>query len=232
MESAGSRRRSGPGAVREVLLLCALPLASALTLFLAAGRVDLPFLWAPVAAYAAAVAFNNWTMDPDLRRERLRPPPGGRGAGALPVVLRTVLLSSWLVAGLDVGRFHWSDSVPVALRVGALLLYAGAVALQFWINRVNRFFSTVVRVQAERGHSVIDTGPYGYIRHPGYLVGIASMLGLAMAPGSWCAVAIASLTIPVYIHRILSEERFLMAELSGYREYTERVRYRLISHVW
>jgi len=232
MESAGSRRRSGLEQARDVLLICALPLASALTLFLAAGRLDLPFLWASVAAYAAAVAFNNLAMDPDLRRERLRPPPGGRGAGALPVVLRSAMLGSWLVAGLDVGRFHWSDSVPVALRVAALVLYAGAVALQFWILRVNRFFSSVVRVQADRGHKVIDIGPYGYIRHPGYLVGITSILGLAMAPGSWCGVAIAALTIPVYIHRVLSEERFLTAELDGYREYAARVRYRLISHVW
>ena len=147
-------------------------------------------------------------------------------------MLRSALLSSWLVAGLDVGRFHWSDSVPVALRVAALLLYASAVALKFWVLRVNRFFSSVVRVQAERGHRVIDIGPYGYIRHPGYLVGIASIVGLAMAPGSWSGAAIAALTIPVYIHRILTEERFLTAELDGYREYAARVRYRLISHVW
>ena len=95
-------------------------------------------------------------------------------------------LLTLLTAGLD-RRFGWSVPLPMAARAGCFLVIVLGMALSDWAISVNQYFSAVVRIQKERGHRVIDQGPYGVIRHPGYLGGLLGYLGLPAALGSWWA---------------------------------------------
>jgi hypothetical protein len=103
-------------------------------------------------------------LDPDLLRERMR--PGGKKPPLSLRVFSVVLFMHWIVAGLDRGRFHWSDHVPGWLQGVCLFTVAAGYALALWAMRVNRFFSSVVRIQTDRGQHVVTTGPYAFVRHP------------------------------------------------------------------
>jgi protein-S-isoprenylcysteine O-methyltransferase Ste14 len=98
--------------------------------------------------------------------------------------------------------------------------------------KANRFFSPVVRIQSERGHHLVDSGPYRLVRHPGYAGSLLSCVGGALALGScWALVPVGALGVLI-LRRIVVEDRFLKANLEGYAEYSERVRYRLLPGVW
>ena len=92
-------------------------------------------------------------------------------------------LAHWVIAGLDVGRFHWSDTVPPAMQFGGLVGMAATMGLAAWAVSVNRFFSPVVRIQEERGHHLVTVGTYQFIRHPGYLAGMSMGLCSSLVLG-------------------------------------------------
>jgi protein-S-isoprenylcysteine O-methyltransferase Ste14 len=198
---------------------------NAVALFAAAGTVEIPGFWVYVAILAAVF------LDPGLLRERMR--PGGQRP---PLALRLfglVLVLHWIVAGLDRGRFHWSDDVPAWLRAAGLIAVATGYGLALWAMLVNRFFSSVVRIQSDRGQYVVTTGPYRWIRHPGYLAGIVIMVASGIALGSWFSAAILiALSLPFLLHRAITEGRVLQAELPGYRDYAARVRWRVLPWIW
>lgn len=204
---------------------------AAVALFAAAGTVAILIYWVYLAILAAVFLASFLWLDPDLARERMR--PGGKKP---PLALRLfsgVLFGHWVIAGLDYGRFHWSDSVPIWLQWTALIAIAAAYAFCFWAMRVNRFFSSVVRIQNDRGQVVIATGPYAFIRHPGYLAGIVIIMASGPALDSWLAAAfLVACTLPFLLYRAVTEDRVLLAELPGYRDYAERVRWRLLPGVW
>lgn len=135
------------------------------------------------------------------------------------------------VAALDDGRFHWFPVPWWVCGVGYALLLAG-IGIVTWAEAVNKFFEVTVRIQTERGHSVIDTGPYGIVRHPGYVGGILHAIGMALSLGSLWALIPAGCASMVLIVRTRWEDQTLQAELTGYKEYTQRVRYKLIPGVW
>jgi len=102
-----------------------------------------------------------------------------------------------------------------------------------WAQSVNKFFEPTVRIQTDRGHRVIDTGPYAIIRHPGYVSAYPLFVGIPLALGSWWTALIpAILMVPMLVLKTLWEDQTLQAELAGYKEYAQRVRYRLIPGVW
>ncbi len=105
-------------------------------------------------------------MDEDLARERFSPPTGGADRVALGFV-RIVAISHLAIGALDAGRWHLTAPIPSGVRAFAMVAMAVAFGLFFRAMRENRFFSSVVRVQDDRGHRVIDSGPYGVVRHPG-----------------------------------------------------------------
>src|SRR5262245_24595200 len=112
-------------------------------LFGSAGRWDLPFFWAAIGTYAVFMVIAMLTLDPGLRRERFCPSPGGKDRN-LRIIMLPFMLLNWVVAGLDVGRFHWSDTVPVALQEVSFTLFAASFCFLFWAMRANPFFSPVV----------------------------------------------------------------------------------------
>src|ERR1700733_10804800 len=200
-------------------------------LFGGAGTFAIPAFWIYLAILAAIFVASLVALDPDLARERMR--PGGQKP---PMALRLfafVLVAHWLIAGLDRGRFHWSDNVPLWLRVIGFIAVAGGYALCLWAMRENRFFSSVIRIQSDRGQHVITAGPYAVIRHPGYAAGILIIAASGIALGSWLAEALLVLTtLPFLLYRAITEDRILKVELEGYRDYAARVRWRLLPGIW
>jgi protein-S-isoprenylcysteine O-methyltransferase Ste14 len=136
-----------------------------------------------------------------------------------------------LVAALDDSRFHWFPVPWWVCGVGYALLLAG-IGIVTWAEGVNKFFEVTVRIQTERGHSVIDTGPYAIARHPGYVGGILHAIGMALSLGSLWALIPAGFASIVLIVRTKWEDQMLHEELDGYKEYAKTVRYKLIPGVW
>jgi protein-S-isoprenylcysteine O-methyltransferase Ste14 len=200
-------------------------------LFGCAGRWDLPWFWAYLGVWAAAALGGPAVMDPTLLQERFRPGPGGRDYLTL-VVLTLGWVGQHVVAGLDVGRFHWTDTVPPVVQGVALLATAAAWAVVIWAMAVNRFFSPVIRIQADRGHRLVTGGPYRYVRHPAYAVLPFLFVGGGLALGSWLAGLLGLLLFVPILWRTAQEDRVLREQLEGYAAYAEAVRYRLFPGVW
>jgi len=204
---------------------------AAVALFAAAGTLAVLGFWLYLAILAAVIVASLLALDPGLLRERMR--PGGQRPPLALRLFTIVMFLHWIVAGLDRGRFHWSDGVPPWLQAIGLIALAAGYALCFWAMAVNRFFSSVVRIQADRGQHVVAGGPYAYVRHPGYLAGIVIILASGLALGSWlAALLVIASSMPFLLYRAGSEDRILQAELPGYADYARRVRWRLVPGIW
>ena len=206
-------------------------IGAAAALFASAGTFAIAAFWVYLAILATVFVASFAMLDPGLLRERMR--PGGKPPPLGLKLFTVVLLLHLIVAGFDRGRLHLSDGIPPWLQATGLAVVAAAYALVLWAMRVNRFFSSVVRIQFDRGQRVVTTGPYSIIRHPGYSAGILIVLASGIALGSWLAAALLVVTtLPFLFYRAITEDRVLLAELPGYREYAGRVRWRLIPGVW
>jgi len=206
-------------------------IGAAAALFASAGTFAIAAFWVYLAILATVFVASFAMLDPGLLRERMR--PGGKPPPLGLKLFTVVLLLHLIVAGFDRGRLHLSDGIPPWLQATGLAVVAAAYALVLWAMRVNRFFSSVVRIQFDRGQRVVMTGPYSFIRHPGYSAGILIVLASGIALGSWLAAALLVVTsLPFLFYRAITEDRVLLAELPGYREYAGRVRWRLIPGVW
>jgi protein-S-isoprenylcysteine O-methyltransferase Ste14 len=152
--------------------------------------------------------------------DKLLAPLTGLGGGLIP-----------LVAGLD-ALFNWSPVFNVWVKIGALALMLAGYILGTYALMENRFFSGVVRIQTDRGHHVVSSGPYAWIRHPGYSGALLTYLATPFFLDSlWTFVPVAFLTI-ILVIRTKLEDRTLQEQLPGYREYTQKVRYCLLPGIW
>jgi len=195
-----------------------------------AGTWRDPWLWAYTAVVSAVALVALRSIDEDLARERFSPPTPGADRLSLRAI-RLIALAHLVVGALDSGRFHWT-SVSQPLRVIGLIGFGLSFVLVGRAMKANRFFSAVVRVQTERGHQLVDRGPYAIVRHPGYAGMIPSVPLSALALGSWVSFAIACVYSLLIIRRVIFEDRFLHANLPGYRDYAARVKYRLVPGMW
>lgn len=143
----------------------------------------------------------------------------------------TLLVLVPVIAGLDVGRFHWSTLDIWFVVVGLVPLAISTVLLN-WAMSVNPHFEPTVRIQKDRGHQVISSGPYGIVRHPGYLAAILFALSIPLIIGSVFTFVPVGIYICLMTIRTLLEERTLQKELNGYSEDTENVKYRLFPYLW
>ena len=201
------------------------------SLFLVAGTWRDPWLWTYVVVWSALVLYATVSIDDDLAQERLHPPTAGADGTALHFV-RAVALAHLLVGALDVGRWHLTAPVAPLLHACALAALPVTFGLFFRAMRENRFFSSVIRVQRDRGHHVIDTGPYAIVRHPGYVGMLLGMPISGLALGSWTAALIGGVVSLLALRRVVVEDAFLTRNLDGYAVYADRVKYRVIPGVW
>ena len=215
-------------------ILMALP---AVTLFGSSGRLDWGMAWVYVGlttafTLASRIAMH-WTT-PGLMAERGRSlrqegiKPWDRVLMPLGIIVAIVML---IVAGLD-KRFEWSPNLPPLLHIGAFVITALGYSLSTWATLANRFFSAVVRIQRERGHVIVTSGPYRLLRHPGYAGAVVSSLATPLLLGSLWALIAAALAVCQLVIRTALEDRTLQEELGGYQDYAARVRYRLLPGVW
>ena len=137
-----------------------------------------------------------------------------------------------IVAALDYGRFHWSPPIPLPVKLIALLAVASGLAFAAWAMVINKFFTKYVAVQTEREHVVITTGPYAYVRHPGYAGSLLAFITLPIALGSLWALLPAAAGLSLWVVRTFLEDRTLQKDLNGYTEYAQQVRWRLIPYIW
>ena len=196
-----------------------------------AGELRSAYLWALAAGCSAVAFYAVHTVSPELARERYHPPSPGLDGTALRWV-RPVIFATVVFALLDSGRWHLSAPMSAAWRIAGLVTFLSGIGMFVYAMSVNRFFSSVVRIQEERGHHVIDSGPYAHVRHPGYLGMLLLGATMPLALGSWWAFLPGSALVAFAFRRLWIEDRFLAANLPGYREYAARVRYRLLPGVW
>jgi protein-S-isoprenylcysteine O-methyltransferase Ste14 len=212
-----------------ILRILVMPLVIGAIVFVSGGRVDLPFVWIVLAEFLTFFLVTAIVADEGLIRERQA--PGGENRDRLTLPLSIVfLLAHWMIAGLDV-RYGWSP-VPMSMQVAGVIGYGAALVMSFWAMRVNRFFSSVVRVQADRGQQVVDGGPYGVVRHPGYAAALVAMFCGGIALGSWLAMIPVAGFALLFLRRTWFEDNLLRRELPGYEDYARRVRYRLLPGVF
>lgn len=190
-----------------------------------------PWLWAYIGAWIVAFIGLVASADDDLMRERFHPPEASADQTALRFI-RFIALATMIVGALDVGRWHLAPAVPSPLRIAGLAGMIAGCALIAASMRANRFFSAVVRVQRDRGHRVVSSGPYARIRHPGYAGMIFGVPLSALALGSWLGVGLALTYAALIVRRVAFEDGFLQRNLEGYREYASMVRYRLVPGAW
>ncbi|MBM9606249.1 methyltransferase family protein [Desulfopila inferna] len=148
-----------------------------------------------------------------------------------PLMALSVSFPLVIVAGLD-HRFGWSPAFPLLLIVPGFILIALGYAFAAWALAENSFFSSVVRIQVDRGHVVCDTGPYRFVRHPGYAGNLLALPGIVLALNSMWTLIPAAVALIIAVIRTALEDRTLQKELPGYRDYAQRVRYRLIPGIY
>jgi protein-S-isoprenylcysteine O-methyltransferase Ste14 len=210
-----------------------------LILFLAAGTLDWVWGWVLLGGIAAALAAHVLILvpiNPELLAEREKGFVRDKGvktwdkwvaalaAGVLPV-------GSWVVAGLDV-RFQWTGGMSLGYHVGGLVVMVLGCAMFLWAMASNAFFAEGVRIQEERGHVVATGGPYRYVRHPGYTGAILSQVATPFLLGSPWALILSVGSAMLYVVRTYLEDKMLVEELPGYKEYAQRTRYRLLPGGW
>ena len=125
-----------------------------------------------------------------------------------------------------------ASGIPVALQALGLAMLLFSTGFIMWVMRENSFAAPVVKLQTERGHRVVSTGPYAFVRHPMYSGTVLFFVGAPLLLGSWWGVAMSPLFVVLFAVRAGIEERALIAGLPGYADYTTRVRYRLLPGLW
>lgn len=214
------------------LLLYILFLAA--ILFVSYGSLDWASAWVFLGVYVVIILISLVFIDPELIEERSHIRPGAKRWDIVLASLVVVFLfpATFIVAGLDSGRYHWSPPFPIWVQLLGLVIYVMGSVITSWAMVVNKFFSTVVRIQADRGHYVITGGPYRYVRHPGYTGAIIVSISIPLILGSLWAFIPALIGDCILVIRTVLEDNTLKKELHGYDEYASRVHYRLIPGVW
>lgn len=204
-------------------------------IFVPAGTLRWTEAWVFVILYTVAVtAAVAWMKkrSPGLFQERTRRKKDAKSWDKMFMALYSIFLLILLILpGLDAVRFRWS-TVPSIAKVLAFLGYLPGFAIAFWAMRENVFLSDVVRIQEDRGHTVCTTGPYKYVRHPMYVGVILIMICYPFSLGSLYTLIPAAIIIGLFFFRTALEDKTLKKELPGYKEYAQKVRYRLLPGIW
>ena len=231
----GQTRWLSPVVARRMRQVSAVTAGWSAVLFACAGRLDWPRGWICLAVYLFGVAVTATLVvrkNPDVIAARARMHADAKGFDKLFTALSVPLTFAIpAVAGLDAVRFGWS-SVPFQTVWLGVFLYLLATVPVVWAMTANPFLETQVRIQTDRGHRVITTGPYRLARHPMYVGVILQNIATPLILGSGWAYAPVAVTIALFLWRTAREDRTLRSELAGYEEYARRTRYRLLPGVW
>ena len=180
-----------------------------------------------------ATALEVIPKDPTLLIERSKSHPDAKAWDKviMPLAAGLLPLAGWIIAGLNL-RWGWQPSLDRSWQLVGFLLTVFGHAIVVWAMSANTFFSPQVRIQTERGHTVANTGPYKFIRHPGYVGAILFTVGVPILLGSWWALIPNLAAVILFIIRTALEDKTLIEELPGYGDFVKSVKFRLIPGIW
>ncbi|MBL7967745.1 MAG: isoprenylcysteine carboxylmethyltransferase family protein [Prolixibacteraceae bacterium] len=204
-------------------------------LFVSAGRLDYWQGWVYVAIGLVMVSLNYTVLriDSQLLSERSKPQDDSKSWDKTILGLSFLLtIAMYVIAGLDSGRFHWSPDFPAGAYATGMVCTIVGQLLFLIAQKQNKFFSSTVRIQTDRGHFVCDSGLYSVVRHPAYLGMIIQSIGFPLLFGSLWTIIPVSLAVILFIIRTALEDATLQKELNGYASYCRKTRYRLVPFVW
>jgi protein-S-isoprenylcysteine O-methyltransferase Ste14 len=229
----GSKPGPGKNRIAAAIAGCLFyVLFMALLLFGSAGTPDWPMAWIFLAISLAIFIAAIVSTDPDLTEERShRHEDSRRWDRVLVSVIVLIGFISLIVAGLS-HRFNGIEEVPFPVQVISLAILVLGNVLVIRATRANTFFSATFRIQKDRGHMVVSTGPYRHVRHPGYAGMILSTFFQSLALGSFWALIPAIIAVGLFVIRTHLEDKTLLEELDGYRDYARQVPFRLVPGVW
>jgi protein-S-isoprenylcysteine O-methyltransferase Ste14 len=201
-------------------------------LFLCAWTFRWQWAWALLAVNVLILTINFLVLPKEVIEERGRKKKNvKKWDRVLSTVAIVPLFGIYVVAGLDY-RFYWSPEYGDAIHLAGLLVYFLSSLFFTWAMVNNRYFSTMVRLQPERGHTVASGGPYRFVRHPGYLGFCITFIATPLSLGSLWGLAVSAVAVALFVTRTALEDRTLQEELEGYADYAKRVKYRLLPGVW
>jgi protein-S-isoprenylcysteine O-methyltransferase Ste14 len=204
-------------------------------LFLAAGRLDWIWAWIFIGINLAVVLVNGTILmrtNPEIVAERGRPKEvkdWDKAVSGLWALAQYLAIP--LVAGLD-ARFGWTRGFGIAWNIGGAILFTAGMALFGWAMITNAYFSTAARIQSDRGQTVCRSGPYRFVRHPGYSGTVLQSMGTSFLLGSIWSLIPTAAAIACMVARTVLEDRMLQNELPGYRDFARDVPHRLVPGVW
>lgn len=231
--AAADKKKSSSSRVTQMLMTLVWVVGAQ---FVAAGRWDWTRGWICVVVWIVPMTILGLIAqryNPQLMKERAK----WRRKDTKPfdkvfmsLYLPCIILQP-VVAGFDAVRYHWS-SIPFGFVYPGILLFLLATGLVGWVLCINPFAETTVRIQSDRGHTVIATGPYHFVRHPMYIGTILMNVATPLIWGSVWALVVAGVTAVLFVARTAFEDRTLRRELTGYEDYADRTRYRLLPGIW
>jgi protein-S-isoprenylcysteine O-methyltransferase Ste14 len=189
--------------------------------------------WFILLCYSAILYL--YRQDPSLLAERYQKPGAGNEEGWDKYVVFGLIIgfTTWIIImPLDAKRFGWSPAFPIWISVIGIMGLAGSFFLFLRSYTDNTFLSPLVRIQEDRKQRVVSTGVYGFVRHPMYLGASLMLIGAPLLLDSLLGILVGSALVVLLMARIIGEEAMLMRELEGYKEYAQKVRYRLIPLLW
>jgi protein-S-isoprenylcysteine O-methyltransferase Ste14 len=203
-------------------------------LFLVAGTWDYWQAWVYLIINMILLLLMSTVLSPnaELVEERLNPKEGMKGWDKFYFAVTTPMyILALLLAGLD-RRFGWTTNMPLTVYWMSVVVYILGQAIFQWARYTNQYFSSVVRIQADRGQTVCKAGPYQYVRHPGYVGGFLFTITVGLVLGSWYASIPQVIAALMLVWRTAREDRTLQAELPGYAEFAKETKYRLMPGIW
>jgi protein-S-isoprenylcysteine O-methyltransferase Ste14 len=203
-------------------------------LFLVAGTWDYWQAWVYLIINMVILVLMGTVLTPnsELVEERLNPKQGMKGWDKFYFAVTTPLyVIALLLAGLD-QRFGWTTNMPLTIYWASVIIYVLGQAIFQWARYTNQYFSSVVRIQTDRGQTVCKDGPYRYVRHPGYVGGFLFTITVGLVLGSWVASIPQVIAALMLVWRTAREDRTLQEELPGYAEFAKETKYRLLPGVW
>jgi len=218
--------------IRRLVQVFSVLLLQGAILFVAAGTLSWKWAWIVLLLSLFHLIINLILLPAELIEERGRKKENVKKWDRMLtsiIIFPTILM--YVISGLD-QRFNWTGDVHIIINIAGLVLIFSGSMIFTWSMVSNKFFSTLVRLQTDRQHTVVTEGPYNYVRHPGYLGYIIFTLATPIALGTFWGLVFSGIIGVLLIIRTVLEDATLKKELPGYAEYTENVKYKLIPFLW
>ena len=201
--------------------------------FIGAGRIDYWQGWIYNGLNIIFLLMSYFLLPRELIEERLKPKEGMKKWDKIYYIVSIpVYFAILIISILDGGRFDWEPRIPILVVIIGVVVYTIGQIIVLWAKKVNKFFSTVVRIQKDRGQTVCKDGPYRFVRHPGYLGGLLCNIVTPFVLSSFWGLIPAVIAVVLLFIRTYLEDKTLQRELEGYTDYTNETRYRLLPGIW